>query len=192
MASMISSLRGLQELPDGPFWRTLQCAVVESAAAVQIVDTKAGKSSLNAAIADSLAGLVFGRDAELKWVKRAAGLHVVLLSDSGDALAGALEQKELRPHPKMHSVFLWGKRSDSIMFEDRIPREFVIGRGPVPVERPLRYPERTPWPKEQSRLRLSIKSYSLTITRPELAESGVAWEPAETNISRWVEFKTED
>lgn len=192
MASVISAVRGVQKLPEGPFWESLGCALVEWAGDVRIIDLADGQEGLSAEFSGSVAGVAFGPYAELKWMKRAGGFHFVLISDLGDVLDGAVRLQGVQPQAKMETVFLWGRRAGDRLYEDRIPREFAIGGAVDPEERRLRYPKGTPLPKEKARLALAIKSYDLTVSQPQATEKGVAWANGQAVISRWVEFTTRD
>ena len=196
--SVISSSRGLASLPEGRFWSGLRCAVIESAADVRIVELATGeeKASLEAEWEGCLAGQVFGEGGELKWMRRSDGLHAVLISDRGESLTGRPPKDLARLNDDwtkaVDHAFLWGKRDGVLLYEDRIPREFVLS-GPADAQRrQLRYPAGTPQPSEGRRLSVSLRWYELTVEVPEMTQQGVERRSRIVRISRWAEFTAKE
>jgi hypothetical protein len=189
---MISSRCNLTALPDGEFWRKMRCAVVEWAGDVAILDVVGGRAVLDAVWEGCLSGHVFGAEAELRWIRRGEQCHAVLISDVGETLTDSENGRRLVKAGEPRHVYLWGKRSGNLLFEDRLPREFVI-RGEADAERrQLRYPSDVPEVGEKARLTVLMQCYELPVDVPEMTDVGVVTRCETTRVSRWVEFQAEE
>jgi hypothetical protein len=155
MPPVISSLERLPELSMDLIPAGLEYAIVESAAGILFVDLA---SSPLAAFLSFPRGLAFGRDVELRWVKRASGLvHVVCIDDHGRPLRGADHSSPLEPQEERlpDKFLLAGERESDGAFRDgRIPR-------------PLDYPFAARFPSA-GRLAVSLRHYRFPESSREL------------------------
>ncbi len=188
MASVISSLQGLTALPAGAFWTTMKCAVMDWASDVQIVDVSKGRAALDAVWAGCSAGQVFGGEAELKWVRRGSGYHAVLISDAGERLEGSQNAKGVTKEGEPRPALLWGKRGGDLLYEDRIPREFVLAGDGDPERNQLRYPADIPEINDGGRLAVLVQRYRMSIEVPEMTGQGVQHREQAAAVSRWTKF----
>jgi len=181
MAGMMSEAQRLSSLPSGEFWQGITCAVFESPDNVRMMPLTYSED-LPAELNNSSAGLAFGPGAQLRWTKRDAGYHAVLISDRGHVLNGCADPCALTAEAEPEHVFLWGRRAGNLLFEDRIPREFAVGV----QDASLLYPPGTQLPPDKSRLRLIVQWYTFPYTRPFMAEDGVRTITGLAHVSRWV------
>jgi hypothetical protein len=116
MTSKISSRWGLDQLPAGLDWGGLEYAVVESPAEVHFLEL-----GEKAPVGEWPCGLAFGPRAELRWLRRAAGYHLVYISDEGKCLAQATASRDLVRRGR-RQILLWGEsQGDGTFYEGRIP-----------------------------------------------------------------------
>jgi hypothetical protein len=151
MPPVISSIERLPELSMDLIPSGLEYAIVESAAEILFLDLA---SSPLAACSCFPRGLAFGKDVELRWVKRASGrLHVVCIDDRGRSLHGAEHSTPLERlgEERLPDKFLLlGERESDGAFRDgRIPRpldypfaaRFAAAGGLAVSLRHYRFPE---------------------------------------------------
>jgi|GEM_PF-6707249 hypothetical protein len=154
MPPVISSIERLPELSMDLIPAGLEYAIVESAAEILFLDLA---SSPLAAFLSFPRGLAFGRDVELRWVKRASGLvHVVCIDDRGGPLRGADHSSPLEREERLPDKFLLvGERESDGAFRDgRIPR-------------PLDYPFAAKFPSA-GRLAVRLRHYRFPDSSREL------------------------
>lgn len=124
MPPVISAIQKLPALSADLFPAGLDFAIVESAAEILFLDLASGPA---ADYKSFPRGLVFGKDAEIRWVRRASGLlHAVRIDDLGRSLPGAEHTSPLIPLEDDNlpdRILLLGQReSDGAFREGRIPR----------------------------------------------------------------------
>jgi len=144
--SRISALDEQPYLPAGVLDAGYAYAMVESPAEIRFLDL-ADPPQLAAAY-QFPSGCAFGEQAELRWLRRSSGWHLVSISDDDQPLAGAQHNELLTPDGK-DVILLWGKKDGSEFLEGRIP-------GPLP------YPPRAAAGLlEDKRLAIHVRYYLL-------------------------------
>jgi len=127
--SKISSLEGLAIMPAVVRWDEFECAIVESPDRIEFVELSA---ETHATAAMHPRGLAFGPRAELRWQRRAKGLHVVYISDDNETLGEGSDPVDLTEAAGREpaEILLWGeKERGGTEFQDgRIPRLLDYGR----------------------------------------------------------------
>ncbi len=142
--SLISSLQGLDRLPDGILDTGLDFAMVESPAEIRFLNLHdAAERELARGFP---AGCAFGETRELRWVRRVSGYHLVLIRDDDQPLDQARDSQHLEPDGE-DKILLWGRKQGAEFLEGRIPR-------------PLPYPGGAE-AGEQGRLAVAIRYYTL-------------------------------
>lgn len=146
--SRISSLERREALPADLRWGEFSAAIVEAPDGVEILDLKNAENRLEAALYPR--GLAFGEQAELRWLRRESGLHLVYISDEDKNLGEGSRPEPLEPlEGEPGSLLLWGERqADGKYYDGRIPRL-------------LEYPKWAPRPKVGGRLAVKIRHYEL-------------------------------
>ena len=146
--SRISSLERLEALPAELRWEEFASVIVEAPDGVEILDLKNPENRLEAARYPR--GLAFGEQAELRWLRRESGLHLVYISDEDKDLGEGSLPEPLEPvEDEPDRLLLWGERqADGKYYDGRIPRL-------------LEYPQWAPRPKAGGRLAVKIRHYEL-------------------------------
>ena len=115
----LSSILGLPSWPANLVPLGLDYMIVESPTAIQFTSA-AGLDRVRAG--QWQRGVAFGREAELRWVKRQGGWHLVYLSDDGSVLSGAQHRQELAADDNPDGqILLRGRREGKVYLDGRIP-----------------------------------------------------------------------
>ena len=146
--SRISSLEGRAALPADLRWEEFASAIVEAPDGVEMLDLRNPENRPKAAHYPR--GLAFGDRAELRWLPRESGLHLVYISDDDRDLGEGSRPEPLeRIESEPDALLLWGElQADGGYFDGRIPRV-------------LRYPEWAPRPEPGGHLAVKIRHYEL-------------------------------
>ncbi len=188
MKPCISSGTRRKSLPAEIGWDTMICAIVESAAEVRFLDPRVEED--RNLLSSFPSGIAFGPVAEVRWVLRRDGLHVVYMHDGGAELPGCESRAELAPL-ESETIFLWGRRAGESreLYEDRIPRVFLLPDDNEPCGEALCYPAGVPAPADQQRLRLRIQWYGRKVSHPVMTANGADRKETEERLFRWVTFQ---
>jgi hypothetical protein len=144
--SRISSLDKQPNLPSGVLDAGYASALVESPAEIRFLDL--ADPTQRAAAYQFPSGCAFGERAELRWLHRSSGWHLVSISDDDQPLSGACCAEQLTQDVD-DDILLWGKKDGSEFLEGRIP-------GPLP------YPPRAAAAVVQDkRLAVQVRYYLL-------------------------------
>ncbi len=154
MTPRISSLERLPGLPSAIPWHALDAAMVHAAHSTAFLALKTEGDQVTASAYTS--GTAFGDRAELRWLKRRAGWHCVLISDDGLDLGAGSEPRDLSREGEVDPspVLLWGEKIEPpgdekpYFYEGRIPHK-------------LSYPACAPTVPGGGRLALKLRSYWL-------------------------------
>ncbi|HUE04464.1 MAG TPA: hypothetical protein VMR62_33245 [Bryobacteraceae bacterium] len=119
MSAAISNLQEQDAVTPHVLWDRFECAILESPSKTCLV-SRAEAQGLR--LEGFRSGLLFGKDAELRFRQRRGGkYHLVYIDDIGGHLNGA-EPKNLQDDTGPERIFLWGEAfGEGFWYEARIP-----------------------------------------------------------------------